>query len=31
MMKKGTVVVRENAILNYAQSSDIFNKLVLSI
>ena len=29
MMKKGTAVVKENAILNYAQSSDIFNNLVL--
>ena len=30
-MKKGTVVVKENAILNYAQSSDTFNNLDLSI
>ena len=30
MMKKGTVVVKESAILNYAQSSDIDNNLGLS-
>ena len=30
-MKKGTVAVKENAILNYAQSSDAFHDLVISI